>query len=241
MSVNPFPGYGHPDFSAPLQVLDGPLTQWDSDVPAFSTVIVATINTIGYEYVGLYLANGSVAQTPTCYWSVNGKYGFLPQIDDYVSIPAGAFNSYFFLTAKAQLLTVAITDTSRADNNSQGSCWPTNRRPWNPNVNGNVVWSAGGGNPLVPGWNYEPLNITSGGQAIISAQTTGTYDIEVDYLDLNGTWDYIWGNSGFAANESMSQLLALPAGYCRIGVNNTSGANQSGTAAITSIQNVSGP
>lgn len=239
MSVNPSPGYGHPDFSAPLDVLDGPVQTWNEDLPAYSTVTVATVLTTGYKYVGLYMANGAVAQTASFYWSITGRYGFTPQFDDYVSVPPGAFSPFFLLTAKAQLLTLAITDTSGADNTAKGSCWPTNRLPFNPNVDNFTIWDSGGSHPLAPGWNYEPFNVVSGGLAVISVGADVGYDVEIDYLDLNGQWDYIWSDSGLTANVPTSSIVALPSGYCRIGINNTGGGNQSATAAVVSSVNMS--
>lgn len=240
MSIITPPPYGRPDYSAPLSSLDGAVTTWDVALPAHSTKTVASVSVAGYKHVGMFLYTSSTAQVIDFSWSVTGNYGAEPQYDDYMSIPSGVFTSWFFVAAKGPLLTLSVTDTSGAANVTRGICWPSNRERFNPVSDVVQKWVSSGGNALAPGWNYVPFNVVSGSAAVVSVQTTGTFDVELDYLDNSGLWEFAWTNGGFAANQSMSQFVALSSGYYRVGVNNTTAVDQGGMMGVTQVVNTSG-
>lgn len=227
MSIITPPPFGRPDYSQPLLVTDGVPLLAANTLPADGSENLFTINCQGFQYLDIIGLDSFEPFSLTFSWNPDPNGQTNVATTETIGIPGFAsLQQQLHIPCRQQFVSVAGTDLSGSDNPVTFYYWLSNRVGRSPfNAPMQPIWFSNGGtilpgnNTLTPSWPY-------GGPVVFSSTSSGTYNVQVNWFDESGNWDYVWGQNGYTANNPTTQIFTLPFGFCQLVIDNTEGSNQ---------------
>lgn len=239
MSIISSDGYDRPDYSSTLPELDGPIEAWSGSFADLEGVTLGTLDCRAYTSSVVYVSSLTGAATLELQYGVTGDYSSDVTYTDYYVMGGFVFPFIFRSEARLSDVTISAYDLTNADNDISIYAWPSNRPTTSPP-----------GSPanattfeiedLVAGWQYSALLWPAAGPAVIWANCTDNYDVALQVSSGNDKWSTIWEADGQLANVSVSEYVAIPPGFLRLGVNDTGSTGGTFTGALTLVRNTLG-
>lgn len=236
MSIINSSGFGRPDYSAPLPVLNGPQTFWDLTIPALGTEQIGTLDCEAFNYVSVWLYDNPFPQRLSFAWSTELPAPGSGTYTDYIGLPDNNVGGVLHLPTRMRYLTMAVTDLSDAANFSQGYFWGTNRpgnSPGELNIGQNDYGFTYTNIPVGTTLNTFPIFMP--GVALLTSVLNESSYVTVNYYSAFNGWQFLWNSGTLAANSPISEMVALPVAPLRIGMQNLGSTAASGSLALVNL------
>lgn len=241
MSIINSSGFGRPDYSAPIPVLNGPQESWNLTIPANGTEQAGTIDCEAFDYVSVWLYYNPNPQRISFAWSTQLPAPGTGTYTDYIGLPDNNVGGVLHLPTRMRYLTISVTDLSGAQNYSQGYFWGTNR-PGNSPGALNIGQNDYGFTytNIAPGTQTNEFPNFMPGGAVVAAVMGGEYYLTIDYYSAFNGWLSLWDSGDFAAGVPTTQTVALPVAPVRVNMQNRASVASSGHVSIVNFAPIYG-